>query len=61
MSDTTREPDPGDDNTDYGDEPAAGVPRWVKVFGIIALVLLALFVVVLASGGGGTRSRAAHR
>jgi hypothetical protein len=27
-------------------------PRWVKVFGLIALVVILLFVVVLLVGGG---------
>ncbi len=27
-------------------------PRWVKVFGVIALVVVVLFVVVLLVGGG---------
>ena len=30
----------------------AGTPRWVKVFGIVALVLLLLLVVVQFAGGG---------
>ncbi|HWA70717.1 MAG TPA: hypothetical protein VG937_00210 [Polyangiaceae bacterium] len=30
----------------------ASVPRWVKVFGIVAVVLLALFAVLHARGGG---------
>jgi len=29
-----------------------GPPRWVKVFGAIALVMIVLFVVVLLIGGG---------
>ena len=33
-------------------EPPPGTPRWVKVFGLIALVVLVLFVVVLLIGGG---------
>jgi hypothetical protein len=33
-------------------EPPPGTPRWVKVFGLIALVVLVLFVVVLLVGGG---------
>ena len=38
-------PDPG---------PSAGPPRWVKVFGIIALgLLLLLIVLLLASGNHG--------
>lgn len=30
----------------------AGTPRWVKVFGIVALVVVVLFIVVLLVGGG---------
>jgi hypothetical protein len=33
--------------------PAAGTPRWVKIFGVIALVLVVLFVVLLLTGGHG--------
>ena len=33
-------------------EPTAGTPRWVKVFGAIALVVIVLFVVVLLVRGG---------
>lgn len=38
------------------DEPRArgaptGTPRWVKVFGAITLLVLALFVIVLVTGG----------
>jgi ABC-type transporter Mla subunit MlaD len=29
----------------------AGTPRWVKVFGIVALVVVVLFVVLLLTGG----------
>lgn len=35
------------------DTDAAGIPRWVKVFGIIALVLVVLVVVMLVTGRGG--------
>ena len=35
-------------------EPTAGPPRWVKVFGVISLVVALLFVVLLLAGGGGT-------
>jgi hypothetical protein len=38
-------PDPGSRG------PTTGAPRWVKVFGIIALVLAMLVVVLLLSGG----------
>jgi hypothetical protein len=30
-----------------------GTPRWVKVFGIIALVLVVLVVVMIVAGRGG--------
>jgi hypothetical protein len=29
-----------------------GTPRWVKISGLVALVVLVLFVVVLVVGGG---------
>jgi hypothetical protein len=30
-----------------------GTPRWVKLFGIVALVLIVLVVVMLVAGRGG--------
>jgi hypothetical protein len=35
------------------DTHTAGTPRWVKVFGIIALVVLMLVVVMLIAGRSG--------
>jgi len=35
------------------DAPTAGTPRWVKVFGIVALVLVVLLVVMIIAGRGG--------
>jgi hypothetical protein len=29
-----------------------GTPRWVKIFGIIAIVLVVLFVILHLAGGG---------
>ncbi|MDQ3533576.1 MAG: hypothetical protein M3456_14655 [Actinomycetota bacterium] len=48
-----------DSNGDTGDdtgvgpdrESTTGTPRWVKVFGIIALVVVLLFVIVLFTRG----------
>ena len=40
-------PDP-----DTGDDTRVGTPRWVKVFGIIAVVVVLLFVISLLIGGG---------
>lgn len=33
-------------------EPTTGPPRWVKAFGVIALVVVVLVVVLLLVGGG---------
>ena len=32
--------------------PYPGTPRWVKVFGIIALALVLLFVILMLTGHG---------
>jgi hypothetical protein len=39
---------------DVGPEPeeVPGTPRWVKVFGAVALVVIVLFVVLLVAKGG---------
>ncbi len=39
-----------DEPRDTGND--TGTPRWVKVFGIIAVVLLVVFVIVHLAGGG---------
>jgi hypothetical protein len=36
----------------HTDASPAGTPRWVKVFGAIAFVVLIVFVVLLIVGGG---------
>jgi len=45
-----------DSGVDTGVEPdresTPGTPRWVKVFGIIALIVILLVVIVLLTGGG---------
>ncbi len=38
--------------TEKDTEPV-GTPRWVKVFGVIAIVVIALIVIVLIAGRGG--------
>ena len=43
-----------------GREPTTGPPRWVKVFGIIALVVAVLFVVLLLTGGPGRHGPGRH-
>ena len=35
---------------DQGSPPA--MPRWAKVFGVVALVVVLVFVVALVAGGG---------
>jgi hypothetical protein len=32
--------------------PYPGVPRWVKVFGIVVVILVAVFVILHATGRG---------
>jgi hypothetical protein len=47
------EPDSGDESVVGPDRgTATGTPRWVKVFGLIALVVVVLFVVVMLIGSG---------
>ena len=47
-----------DDHDDgLGAGVTVGTPRWVIVFGIIALIVLVLFVVLLLAGGGHGPSR----
>jgi hypothetical protein len=47
MTDSSRDPDPG---KYAGGRPDAGLPRWVKVSGIIAIVLI-LLLLILQFGG----------
>ena len=53
MTDQPRRPDAGDDNgVRYDDESSTGIPRWVRVVGIILAVAALLVVIVLIAGGG---------
>ena len=57
MTDSPSGPAPNPETggeTGMGPDPEAtvGPPRWVKVFGTIALVLVLLVVVVMFFGGG---------
>jgi hypothetical protein len=40
--------------------PYPGTPRWVKVFGIIALVLVLGFVILILTGRGGGHGPGRH-
>ena len=52
MADPPRYPNTDNDTGAGPDrESATGTPRWVKVFGIIALVVVLLVVVVMLIGG----------
>ena len=57
MADSPPRPDPDRDTADAlrqapGAGTRPGTPRWVKLFGVIALLLLVLAVVMLVAGGG---------
>jgi hypothetical protein len=54
MTDRPRFPPPDDDSGMVDDrESAPGIPRWVKVVGIVLAVVALLVVVMLLVGGGG--------
>jgi hypothetical protein len=38
----------------------AGTPRWVKVFGVVALLVVLLVVVMLLAGGSGGHGPGRH-
>jgi hypothetical protein len=42
------------------DRETGGTPRWVKVFGIIAVVVVVLVVVLLVTGRGGSHGPGRH-
>jgi hypothetical protein len=48
MAGPQRDTDP---NSDTGAE-APGTPRWVKMFGIVAVILVLLFVILHLAGRG---------
>lgn len=41
------------ESEDDQDGVVAGPPRWVKIFAVVALVMVATFVILLASGHRG--------
>jgi hypothetical protein len=54
MAEPPRYPETGDEPGVAPDvESAPGTPRWVKVFGVIALVVVVLFVILFLTGGHG--------
>lgn len=53
MSDTPHDDGPVDDTAGNPDrESPPGTPRWVKVFGIVTVLVVVLIVVLLLAGGG---------
>lgn len=61
MADPSQEPDTRDKTGEApGRTPAAGMPRWVKVSGLIALVVVLLVVVMLLVKGPGGHGPGRH-
>jgi len=65
MADLPPNPETGDntgDGTGVGPDRGSitGTPRWVKVFGIIALIVVLLFVILLLTGGPGGHGPSRH-
>lgn len=61
MADPSPYPDTGDDTgVDADRGSTTGTPRWVKVFGIIAIVLGLLFVILLFTRGPGGHGPGRH-
>jgi hypothetical protein len=54
------DPAPGDDTDASPGREYPGMPRWVKLAGIIALVLILLVVVVMVAGVGGQHGPGRH-
>jgi hypothetical protein len=46
------DPSPRDDGAESEERSDPGTPLWVKVFGIVALVVVVLFIVLLLTGRG---------
>jgi hypothetical protein len=60
MADSPPYSDTGDETGVGSDRESTTTPRWVKVFGIIALVLVLLFVIMLLTGVGGGHGPGRH-
>jgi hypothetical protein len=42
--------EPPDPDSDGDSKDDTGTPRWVKVFGLVALVLVLLFIILMLTG-----------
>ncbi len=61
MADLPPYPDTGDDiGMGLDRELTTATPHWVKVFGLIALVLVLLVVIMMLTGGGGGHGPGRH-
>ena len=64
MGDPRPDPESSDAGNDLGARPdrgsTTGTPRWVKVAGIIAALLILLFVVLMLTGRGGGHGPGRH-
>jgi hypothetical protein len=61
MADQPHQPDTGeagDVENEVGSAP--GIPRWVKVSGIVAIILALVVVIVLVAGLGGAHGPGRH-
>ena len=54
MADSPRYPDTGDDTGADPDREWTGLPRWVWLVGVIAVLVVLLVVIVILVGGGHT-------
>jgi len=61
MADRPSSSENGDDrDIDYNRESATGIPRWVKVVGIVVAVVALLVVVIMLVGGVGGHGPGRH-
>jgi len=61
MTDPARNPETSDDTgLRYDRDSRTGIPRWVRVVGIVVAVLALLIVIVLLVGGGGGHGPSRH-
>ena len=54
--------DTGDDGIGVGSDRGStiGPPRWVKVFGVVAIAVVLLFVILMLTGSGAGHGPARH-
>jgi hypothetical protein len=60
MTDQSGHPDNGDVREVSGGGSTAGMPMWVKVFGLVVIVALVLLVVLMLTGGPGRHGPGRH-